>query len=84
MDKIKNYPPYLDYPKPYKPQTNADRIRAMRDEDLAALISRSSIHDLCDIVCGEDCNAVATFNKTSEQRCAEIVLVWLQQPAEGE
>ena len=84
MDKIKNYPPYLDYQKPKKPQTNADRIRAMRDEDLAALISRSSIHDLCDIVCGGDCNAVATFNKTSEQRCAEIVLDWLQQPAEGE
>lgn len=84
MDKIKNYPPYLDYPKPYKPQTKADRIRAMSDEDLAALISRSSIHDLCDIVCGGDCNAVATFNKTSEQRCAEIVLGWLQQPVEGE
>ena len=64
--------------------TNADRIRAMSDEDLAALISRSSIHDLCDIVCGGDCNAVATFNKTSEQRCAEIVLGWLQRPAEGE
>ena len=84
MGKIKNYPPYLAYPKPYKPQTNADRIRAMSDEDLAALISRSSIHDLCDIVCGGDCNAVATFNKTSEQRCAEIVLGWLQQPVEGE
>ena len=64
-----------------EPITNADRIRAMSDEDLAALISRSSIHDLCDIVCGGDCNAVATFNKTSEQRCAEIVLEWLQQPA---
>ena len=65
-------------------QTNADRIRVMSDEDLAALISRSSIHDLCDIVCGGDCNAVATFNKTSEQRCAEIVLDWLQQSAEEE
>ena len=62
--------------------TRADKIRAMSDEDLAALISRSSIHDLCDIVCGGDCNAIATFNKTSEQRCAEIVLDWLQRPAE--
>lgn len=34
MDEIKNYPPYLDYPKPYKPQTNADRIRSMSDEEL--------------------------------------------------
>ena len=36
MDEVKNYPPYLDYPKPYKAQTNADSIRAMSDEELAA------------------------------------------------
>ena len=36
MDEVKNYPPYLDYPKPYKAQTNADRVRAMSDEELAA------------------------------------------------
>ena len=36
MDKVKNYPPYLDYSKPYKPLTNADRVRAMSDEELAA------------------------------------------------
>ena len=36
MDEVKNYPPYLDYPKPYKPLTNADRVRAMSDEKLAA------------------------------------------------
>ena len=65
------------------PQTNADKIRAMSDEELAVAISRSSILDLCDIVCGGDCKAVATFNKTSQQRCAEIVLDWLQQPCEG-
>ena len=62
--------------------SNADKIRAMSDEELAEEISRSSILDLCDIVCGGGCKAVATFNKTPEQRCAEIVLNWLQQPAE--
>ena len=36
MDEVKNYSPYLDYPKPYKPLTNADRVRAMSDEELAA------------------------------------------------
>ena len=36
MDDVKNYPPYLDYPKPYKLLTNADRVRAMSDEELAA------------------------------------------------
>lgn len=64
------------------PPTNADRIRAMTDEELAEKISRSSILELCDIVCDGDCKAVATFNKTSQQRCAEIVLNWLRQPAE--
>ena len=36
MDEVKNYPPYLDYPKSNKPLTNADRVRAMSDEELAA------------------------------------------------
>ena len=36
MDEVKNYPPYLDYPKSYKPLTNADRVRTMSDEELAA------------------------------------------------
>lgn len=35
MDEVKNYPPYLDCPKPRREQTNADRIRAMSDEELA-------------------------------------------------
>lgn len=35
-DNVKDYPPYLDYPKERKPTTNADRIRAMSDEELAA------------------------------------------------
>ena len=38
-DNVKDYPPYLDYPKPRKPKTNADRIRAMTDEELAEFIS---------------------------------------------
>lgn len=35
MDEIKNYPSYLDYPKPYKMKTNAEHIRALSDENLA-------------------------------------------------
>lgn len=38
MDEVKNFPPYLDYPKQYKAQTNADRIRAMTDEELAEFL----------------------------------------------
>nr|DAI25551.1 MAG TPA: hypothetical protein [Caudoviricetes sp.] len=42
MDEVKNYPPYLDYPKPYKVKTNADCIRAMSDEELANLLTNFS------------------------------------------
>ena len=35
MSEIKDYPPYLDYPKPRRNQTNADRVRSMTDEELA-------------------------------------------------
>lgn len=39
MSEVKDYPPYLDYPKPRKKQTNGDRIRAMTDEELAMLLN---------------------------------------------
>lgn len=64
--------------------TNADRIRAMSDEELAEAIHKNAITDLCSIVCKVECKAVETFDKTSDQRCKEIVLSWLQQPAEVE
>ena len=35
MDEVKNYPPYLDYPKPHKVQTTLNRTRSMTDEELA-------------------------------------------------
>lgn len=34
MNEVKDYPPYLDYPKPRRVMTNADKIRAMSDEEL--------------------------------------------------
>ena len=73
MDEVKNYPPYLDYPKPCKPQTNADRIRSMTDEELEEGIRRLSLEyePWCDRHCkmngDDDCN-----------RCLRS---WLQQPA---
>lgn len=39
MDDVKDYPPYLDYPKPRKTMTNADRIRTMSDEELAKILN---------------------------------------------
>lgn len=39
MDEVKNYPPYLDYPKPYKVKTNAEHIRALSDRELAFFLT---------------------------------------------
>ena len=62
--------------------TNADRIRSMSDEDLANEMRKRSISTICDIVCQGECKAIATLNKTSNEVCKEIIMKWLQQPAE--
>ena len=66
MDEVKNYPPYLDYPKPHKAQTNGDRIRSMEDEELAKILGNKCI-------CPPTTECVNRF---------ECWLEWLQQPAE--
>ena len=66
------------------PMTNAQHIRSMSDEELADYMSEHSIDDFCYIICGGECKAVATFNKTSFQRCREIVADWLKQPYGGD
>ena len=67
-----------------KPKTNADRIRAMTDEELAAY--------LVDI--GFDChlcsehrrldNEPLLHNEKCDERCEQHCLEWLKQPAEGD
>ena len=76
MDKVKNYPPYLDYPKPYKPITNADRIRAMSDEELAKMLTVGKGAFAC-FECRE------TGDGECSMKCDERCIEWLQQPEEG-
>ena len=57
-----------------KPQTNADRIRAMSDEELA--------EDICDVLMCAQCPALCLCNSTDGK--ANGLKKWLQQPAEGE
>lgn len=64
------------------PITNADRIRAMSDEELANAMCRNPIFTVCDAVCKGDCKAVDTLNDTKEAVCKRTILEWLQQPAE--
>ena len=71
MAEIKSYPPYLDYPKTYKQQTNADKIRAMSDEELADVVAN-----------GVGC--VLKAPHCMDDDCTPCILKWLQQPAKGE
>lgn len=57
------------------PMTNADRIRAMTDEELCEFLSKC---EFCDI-CPEGCE-----NCTYHGDCDKRLLDWLQQPAEGD
>ena len=66
MNEVKNYPPYLDYPKPHKARPNADRIRSMSDEELNYFLHKVTYGmDECPYEYG-----------------SEKALEWLQQPAE--
>ena len=79
MDKVKNYPPYLDYPKPYKPQTRADKIRSMSDEELAEFLSFGlvpiKICDLCEKI-------VASESACNDNSCIKALMKWLKEPSE--
>ncbi len=69
MGEVKNYPPYLDYPKPYKAKTNADRIRAMSDEELANFLTGFSNNGLW-------------ATEIEREVCYKTIADYLQQPVE--
>ena len=52
-----------------KTKTNADRIRAMTDDELAEFISARGCAD---------------HTRDCRESCKDCTLEWLQQPAEGE
>ena len=72
MDEVKNYPPYLDYPKPHKALTNADRIRAMSDEELAEMLWKT----------GRNYRAVCADPVVDYNEHIDHLIAWLKQPAE--
>lgn len=64
--------------KPGEPPTNADRIRAMSDEELSEFISRIEIGDFGQQVYGKTfCDMCK-----GQYECDDCRLWWLQQPAE--
>ena len=73
MGEAKNYPPYLDYPKPHKALTNADRIRSMTDDELNDLF-----HEIYNVGV-ED---AVLFEWGQRTNSFEWTMDWLQKPAE--
>ena len=59
--------------KNYKPMTNADRIRAMTDEELARWIATTA---------DDNCPDTA-HERYCDNRCGECWLDWLKSPVEG-
>ena len=57
------------------PLTNADRIRAMTDEELAELMRSMMDCDSCGNMFSFKCDG-------SYEHCSSVCLKWLQQPAE--
>jgi hypothetical protein len=70
--RFRDYDVPTKWENPFKQKTNADRIRAMSDEELAVIIAQ-----------GVGC----VFNKPNCQHyddCTPYIKKWLKQPAEGE
>ena len=84
MSEVKYYPPYMDYPKPCKPQTNADRIRAMSDEELARWMlryQRQIIKETLRTLGTEEHVKVFEEALGENPDCTDVVR-WLKQPVE--
>jgi hypothetical protein len=72
-DNIKDYPPYLDYPKPRKPVTNYDRLVSKSPVELAEFmwIRSCPTAAMCD----------ACIKSSMDMNCKECWLDWLKQEA---
>ena len=62
----------------HKPITNADRIRAMSDKELAHWINLNAYNDFA----YEHCCDAEWRKKPCNNKCVACLVAWLQQPAE--
>lgn len=80
MSEIKDYPPYLDYPKPKRVETNADHIRSMTDEELAVFLD--GLTGNCVDCESEDAHNTCPIHKLGFGRYCNPrdIMNWLKQP----
>lgn len=76
-NNVKDYPPYLDYPKPCKPITNYDRLRAKSVEELAEFMNCGACPPGKDVT--ELCHD--TDGGSVPDMCNLCWLDWLKQEA---
>lgn len=63
--------------------TNADRIRAMTDEELSDIFLRADFCKYCEHEKDGVCNYICAYpNIPLYDGCKQAALTWLQQPAE--
>ena len=74
---IKDYPPYLDYPKERKPQTNYDRLISKTPEEMAEWLCLTQFRegDFCPLEHGRQYCRMA-------DGCRACWLDWLKSPVE--
>ena len=65
------------------PITNADRIRAMSDEELADIFLRADFCKCCEHEKDGVCNYICAYpNIPLYEGCKQAALKWMKQPAE--
>ncbi len=84
MAEVKDYPPYLDYPKPRKKQSNADRIRGMTDKELAAFLAKHGVSGSNLRMIGIGYTPTATELKVLFEGLYATWMRWLVSPVEDE
>lgn len=55
------------------PFTIGDKIRSMSDEEIAIWLNAHATDTVCDLVCGNDCEAMATYDKTFDEVCKDLI-----------
>lgn len=67
-----------------KPKTNADRIRAMSDGELADFMTRRNVTESCLRLADEGYTPTEEQKQVLYDSLYPVWMEWLQQPAEGE
>ena len=76
--------PYIGEPTKFKakPQTNADRIRAMSDAELAQFLAERSVNESTVQLLDKDNDLTAVQIEAIRHRIYCALIQWLKQPAE--